>query len=44
MFQNDGRHEFDNTQLGAHFLENGIYFRKSCPKTQAQNRVGERKH
>jgi len=44
MFQSDDGHEFDDTQLGAHFLGHGIYFRKSCPETQAQNGVAERKH
>ena len=44
MFKSDGSHEFDNIYLGAHFLEHGIYFWKSCLKTQAQNGVVERKH
>ena len=44
MFQSDGGREFDNTSLGAHFLEHGIYFRKSCPETQSQNDIVELKH
>ena len=44
MFQSDGGCEFDNSSLGAHFLDHGIYFRKSCPETQAQNGVAERKY
>jgi len=44
MFQSDGGREFDNTSLGAHFLERGVYFRKSCPETQPQNGVAEHKH
>ena len=44
MFRSDRGREFDNTSLGAHFLEHGIYFRKSYPETQAQNGVPERKY
>jgi len=31
--QSDGGREFENTQLGAHFLENRIYFQKSYLET-----------
>jgi len=44
MFQSDSGREFDNTSLGDHFLDHGIYFRKSYPDTQAQDGVAKRKH
>lgn len=37
MLQSDGECEFKNTFLSAHFLQHGIYFRKSFPDTQEQN-------
>jgi len=44
MFQIDGGREFDNASLDDHFLNHDIYFRKSCPDTQAQNGVTECKY
>lgn len=43
-FQSDGGLEFDNSPLKTHLDSCGISFRKSCPHTQAQNGVTERKH
>jgi len=44
MFESNGGCEIDNTFLGAHFSEHGIYFPKSYPDIQAQNGVVECKH
>ena len=44
MFQSDGGREFDNTPMGEKFRKHCIYFIKSCPDTQQQNGVAERKH
>ena len=44
IFQSDGGKEFDNDSLKDPFIQNGIYFRKSCPKTPEQNGVAQRKH
>lgn len=43
-FQSDGGQELDNKPLLFHFASCGISFRKSCPDTQQQNGVAERKH
>lgn len=43
-FQSDGGLEFDNSSLKSHLENCGISFQKSCPHTQAQNGVAERKH
>ena len=40
----DGGKEFDKKSMHELFLKHGIYFRKSCPDTQQQNKVAERKH
>lgn len=42
MFQSDGGREFDNTPMGEKLRKHG--FIKSCPDTQQQNGVAERKH
>ena len=44
MFQSDGGREFDNSDMLDLFYKSGVYFRKSCPNAQQQNRVAERKH
>jgi len=41
MFQSDGGYEFDNSSMLNWFTQHGIYFCKSCPDTQQQNRVAE---
>ena len=44
IFQCDGGLEYNNTALQDHCLSSGIIFRKSCPETQAQNCIVERKY
>ena len=44
MFQSDGGKEFDQNSMHGFFLKHGICFRKSCPDTQQQKGVAERKH
>ena len=43
MLQSDGGREFDQHYMHDVFLKHDIYFRKSCPDTQQQNGVTERK-
>jgi len=44
IFHSDGGGEFDNSPMQNLFLQSGILFRKSCPDSQAQSGVAERKH
>ena len=44
MFQSNGGGEFDNSPVLLSFDKHNIYFRKSCPNSQQQNDIVERKH